>query len=56
MRKKSQKKRNIIKVRYVAGKSGRLTYQNVYIIQTNNMWKFGEDTTLQTWMLVNFMN
>ena len=25
---------------------GMLTYQNMYINHTNNLWKFGEDTVL----------
>ena len=32
-----------------------LIYQNVYINQTQNLWKFGKDTTLQTWILVNYL-
>ena len=26
-----------------------LTFKNVYINETHNLWNFGEDTTIQTW-------
>ena len=34
---------------------GMLTYQNVYINQTHNLWKFGVDTIIQTWIIVNYV-
>ena len=30
-----------------------LIYKNVYINSTHNLWKFGGDTVLQTWMIVD---
>ena len=29
------------------------THQIVYIDSTYNLWKFGGDTTIQTWMIIN---